>query len=145
MSIDLNQIAAQIRAEGYDEGYAACLRDMEAYLSGKKKMPAQTDSMKNVEIEQQNTKRAPKGHAKAMVLDVFQNIGGRSATAKSLQEMIELLNGEVIPYSSIQNAMAQLTRDGIVVLVGRGEWKLKTNTAPDAEAREAALNAFAFD
>lgn len=137
MSIDLNQIAAQIRAEGYDEGYAACLRDMEAYLSGKKKVPPQAGSMKDADIERQNAKRAPKGHAKAMVLDIFRSNGGRSATAKSLQEFIELLHGEVIPYSSIQNAMAQLTRDGIVELVGRGEWKLKTNTAPSTEIEEA--------
>jgi hypothetical protein len=41
---------------------------------------------------------------------------------------------------------AQLTRDEAVELVGRGEWRLKTNTASDAEAREAVLNALiAFD
>lgn len=137
MSIDLNAIAAQIRAEGYAEGYAACLKDMEAFVASKRVITLSApSSMKELDMEQQDGARAPRGQTKKWVRSVLSGAPA-PMTVKQIQEILELLEGHVA-YSSIQNALTQIARDGQAEMVGRGVWRFKTNTTPSEQTEGVA-------
>lgn len=145
MPIDLNQIAAQIRLEGFREGYEAARKDMASFLEQRQGIGAAQAAFGGTVVEsaQSPSGRAPRGQAKQLVIDALKNMTV-IGTAKNVQSYLGS-RGHNIPYSSIQNAMMQLTKEDAVILVDRGTWALKPEAASDAEAREAALNALAFD
>jgi hypothetical protein len=141
---DLNQMIERIRrealAEGHAAGYALAMAKVAAFAMDERPDP----EWAKPKAAPQEAARAPRGKNRDLVLDAMAALPG-AASVKAIQDHLEG-RGHSIPYSSIQAAMAQLTRDEAVELVGRGEWRLKTNTASDAEAREAVLNALiAFD
>lgn len=127
MTIDLNQIADQIRQEAFEKGYEACLKDMAAFLD------TRNVTFLTATQNRQTTPsgRAPRGQAKELVVDALRNMTV-IGTAKNVQSYLGS-RGHSIPYSSIQNAMMQLIREGAVETVGRGIWRLKTNTPPTVE------------
>lgn len=129
MAIDLNKVADELRDEGrrkgYAEGYEACLKDMAAFLDTRNLTVITRDQNRETV-----SGRAPRGQAKKMVMDALRNLDGAPKSVKLIQETIDLIDGVTVPYSSIQNALFQLDRDGAVEMVGRGIWRLKTNTPP---------------
>lgn len=138
MSIDLNAIAEQIRAEGYADGYKACLRDMEDFLSGRRAIPSAptSGSQDGKDASDSTAQRAPRGQTKKWVKSILAAGVNVPMTVKEMQDLLLLTEGDV-PYSSIQNALYQLERDGVVETIGRGQWRLKRNTAPSIEIEEA--------
>jgi hypothetical protein len=140
---DLSQMIERIRrealAEGHAAGYALAMAKVAAFAMDQGPEP----EWAKPKAAPQEAARAPRGKNRDLVLGAMASLQG-ATSVKTIQDHLED-QGHSIPYSSIQAVMAQLTRDEIVEMVGRGEWRLKTNTASDAEAREAALNAGAFD
>lgn len=121
------------KAEGFRLGYEACLKDTADFLQTRNVI------LMTPEQHRQTTPsgRAPRGQNKAWVLEAMQNMAA-TGTAKNVQSYLGS-RGRSLPYSSIQNAMFQLENSGELLPVGRGIWRLKTNTPPTDEEGGASM------
>jgi hypothetical protein len=143
---DLNQmidrIRSKARSDGYEAGYKAAMTAVSNFAAKGGAAHFMTPGQKATELASMAAEssaasagRAPRGLAKRLVLEALGNMVV-PGTAKNVESYLGS-RGHFIAYSSIQNAMMQLVNDGTVVNIGRGVWRLKTNTAPSTEIEEA--------
>ena len=132
---DLNRMIERIRKEADAEGYARAMRDVASFAAAKSNGPVTKlhaifppPPAKDVLVPFEDSKggagRAPRGQNKARVREILSD----HAVPMSMEEIrlaMEERHEEPFAYSSTQNALTQLEREGLAEVVGRGVWRLK--------------------
>lgn len=132
---DLTVMIDRIKADAFKEGYAAAMTQIQSWASAQVPIEiATTGVRKPLEAARSPTQgsRAKRGENKQRVLQVLRSVAPRPISAKQIQDTLNLVHNVEIPYSSIQNAMFQIVKDGTAETVARGSWRLKT-VNPDSD------------
>lgn len=133
-----------IRKEAYDRGVeagrGAAMREVADFARARFGSPTLFDDQPVTTTAWtaigSGPKRTPRGQNRRLILDYLSRVEVVDGV-KELQRGIKLTTDVRVPYSSLQNAVGQLMRDGAVIVVDNLIMQAKTNTASPTEIEEA--------
>jgi len=133
-----------IRKEAYDRGVeagrGAAMREVADFARARFGNPSLFDDVPTPAAHWTQTgvgpRRTPRGQNRKLILDYLREAGAVDGV-KEMQRGIKLRTDIRVPYSSLQNAVGQLMRDGEVFVVDNLIMLTKPNTAPSDESEEA--------
>lgn len=131
-----------IRKEAYDRGVeagrGAAMREVADFARARfgrpslfDNIPAPVDSW----TQAAGPRRTPRGQNRKLILDYLGEVDVVDGV-KELQRGIKLRTDVHVPYSSLQNAIGQLMRNGEVIVIDNLIMLAKTNTTPPEESEE---------
>lgn len=133
-----------IRREAYERGVeagrGAAMREVADFARARFGKPSLFDDLPPLTTQWtaagNGPKRTPRGQNRKLILDYLREAGTVDGV-KELQRGIQLRTDIHVPYSSLQNAVGQLMRDGQVLVVDNLILLAKTNTTSPDHSEEA--------
>ena len=122
---DLNEMVARIRAEAYASGYAHALKDVARMVEGFP-IPHEPEkravSSEKVPEPTAESLRTPRGHNKFRITRALK-LNPERQSILEIKKLAERDGEGEMPYSSVQQALDQLEKAGLVSRTEkRGEW-----------------------